>query len=397
MKALFIAFAFVVSAQALSLAAGYEQGVQLYNQRNYQAALNAFEGAQLTNTQSDGNIFYYMGMCFRQLGQSEKARQCFERVLVTYPRSQAAGYAQQAIGSLGGGGSHSSGASNAQISALINNVLGSSRSGSSSGAANNYGTTEGPSTANIPFQRGNGGHMMVNALVNGHPLQMIFDTGAENVSLGKEHLAQLGIEQPTGPPRGKMMGTSGAVPLWIMPLTIQAGDLKRTIPVAVAEHLSTPPLIGQMFFKDYTCSVDSASGIVRLSKGGSSQGGYDAIKVPFSTSGQELIVDAEIDGHSTKCIFDTGASGVVLTMTQAAAMGLQIPDYAQDTGTTGVGGNKSGKMFNVRTVRLGSVVKNNVPVLVLQGTMPYPLLGQTVFRDRNFSIDNANRVIRFPR
>jgi predicted aspartyl protease len=64
----------------------------------------------------------------------------------------------------------------------------------------------------------------------------------------------------------------------------------------------------------------------------------------------------------------------------------------------GVGGSAPAYAFNVRSMKLGSIEKNNIPITVMTtGGPPLPLLGQPFLRDRRFVIDNDKKVIRFSR
>jgi len=168
----------------------------------------------------------------------------------------------------------------------------------------------------------------------------------------------------------------------------------------VQERFDLPPLLGQTFYNGYQYDIDNQSGVIRFTKKGSSKNnvGFDAIEVPFQTVGNNLVVVAEINGHQCPMYFDTGAGMNLFDMRTFMSMGLSIPSDASMMMVGGVGGSVPGYSFNISSMRLGSIQKNNLPVCVVTtGGPPLPLLGQPFLRDRRFTIDNDKKVIRFSR
>ena len=109
----------------------------------------------------------------------------------------------------------------------------------------------------------------------------------------------------------------------------------------------------------------------------------------------------EINGLKLKFIFDTGASSICISSSEASVLYRQgtlakddILDvqYFQDaTGTI-----SAGTRINLKTVKIGNRTLNNIEATVIDNSKAPLLLGQTVFeRFGKISIDNDKGVITF--
>lgn len=106
------------------------------------------------------------------------------------------------------------------------------------------------------------------------------------------------------------------------------------------------------------------------------------------------MVDGEVNGRRTTMIFDTGAHLTAFSEEQLKSLGVSIPADAAQSTTAGVQGATTNKVFPVSRIKIGSVEKRDVQIQVLKG-LPHPLLGQSFFGDKKYSIDNVNHVITF--
>lgn len=109
----------------------------------------------------------------------------------------------------------------------------------------------------------------------------------------------------------------------------------------------------------------------------------------------------EINGISLKFIFDTGASSISISSAEATVLFRQGTlkeediigiEYFQDA----TGRISEGAKINLRTVKLGNVVLENVEATVIENIDAPLLLGQSVLeRFGKIEIDNKNNVIIF--
>lgn len=412
-------FSWILPVLLVLTAVGYAQpvmadeyfnaGLTYFNQRRYKEAAPYFEYC-LRNSPWDSNAYYYAALSYHYAGDTAKAKQLYRQVVERFGASGAASMAMAALKRLD---------PNFQLGRRTQPATAASppAAGTSAAAAaqsEDEGLGSAADLASLPneariYYTPSSNSMMVDAELNGRPIRMVFDTGAETCLFGKNHLGQLGIPAPTGPAQamGGGVGSNKPIEKWIVRANLKLGPIMRTnFPVWVQDKLDTDPLLGQSFFRDFEYTVDTgAHSIVfkKRSAGGSAtaygSGGRDPYAVPFTKEGNEMVVDVEVNGRSTKMYFDTGAQGTIaFGKTHLGRVGLSVPEDAEEGISYGVGGQTKSMAFTIDRVKLGPIDKRDVKVTVLEeSSMGKPLLGQGFFGDWQFTIDNANRMIRFVR
>ena len=109
----------------------------------------------------------------------------------------------------------------------------------------------------------------------------------------------------------------------------------------------------------------------------------------------------EVNGIRLRFIFDTGASSICLSPAEATVLYRQgtlveedilNTEYFQDA----TGKISAGTSINLREVKVGNIILNNVNALVVDNVEAPLLLGQSVLeRIGTIQIDNINKVIVF--
>ena len=95
-------------------------------------------------------------------------------------------------------------------------------------------------------------------------------------------------------------------------------------------------------------------------------------------------------------ILDTGSSSVAFTDRQFSGFGFNRPTSANSGTSLGVGGARSSFSFVVDKVELGPVSREGVKSsLDLNGTMTYPLLGQSFLQGLHFIIEPKLKQVIF--
>jgi len=405
----------------------YMQGQKLFAQGNYKAALAAFTKAQKEYS-TDGNVYYYMGVCYYRLRDINNAKDCYSKA-IKYGRSQPPGKAalkallpidpdlarrsipngvQGLLDMLPGGAAGAQ--TSAQSTVTMHNT--STPSTRPQASTTTYvASSSGPSSdlASLPREArlyfdgepDQNGMVYVKANVNGRPIRMLFDTGAAVVLLGKNHLKELGIPGPSGPATGYVMGVGGShVPSWNMNVDLKVGSIeRRNFKITVQDSLEHP-LLGQPFYKDFQYQIDKQGKQIALIRNDSyartSTTASNYYDVPFTRKSGLVVVDVQINGKRAPMIFDTGCTQTTFLPQHLGAFNLEVPADAQTSGSQGIGGVTKTRLFPVGRVRLGPVEKSNFPISVAEtGAFEYPLLGQDFFGDWRYSIDNANNVIKF--
>lgn len=123
--------------------------------------------------------------------------------------------------------------------------------------------------------------------------------------------------------------------------------------------------------------------------------------LPMENENGVKYVWIEINGLKLKFIFDTGASSICISSSEASVLYRQgtlkkedilETEYFQDaTGTI-----SEGTKINLRTVKVGDIILNNVKATVIDNADAPLLLGQSVLENfGTIEIDNYNNVIIF--
>ncbi len=360
--------------------AAFDDGVKLFGQRNYKAAAVKFEQAVKSNP-TDSNACYYRALTYQCLGDRIKASTYYQQILQKFPSSPAAQYARQAL-------------------TPPERPSRASRSSGSHEFQSSFGAD--PEQSKIYFTK-QGKSLLVDAEVNNRRIPVIFDTGAEACVFGVNHLKQIGVTPPSGPPTGQASGVGSSEPVktWQMNVELKIGQIKRSnFPITVQAELPTDPLLGQSFFSGFEYTIDDSINTIVLAKKGAIRhsSGSDSNSVPFTHDGKELVVTVDVNGKKCDMYFDTGADGITFTKEQARSVGLVAPDDAEQGTSMGIGGTTASVTFPVQRMRMGPIEKTDIPVSIIEaGKMPKPLLGQTFYGGWQYTIDNQNKVIRFLR
>jgi tetratricopeptide (TPR) repeat protein len=245
--------------------------------------------------------------------------------------------------------------------------------------------------------------MFVKAEINGRPIRLSFDTGAPEMTIGKDQLLALGLQPPSRPADGQIGGSSNTrrQNYWEMKVAVKLGPIVQSaVPLCVLEHNETDALMGQEFFKDFTYTIDKGGKTILFTRKGTraaAQNNNYSVPFRFLEAGNRIVVAAEVNGHPCEMIFDTGNTASAVTMNTAIAkrLGISIPEGATLTSTVGVSGSGSCYEFPVSQVRLGPIDRRNINIDVGSNNSEMPLLGQKFWSDWQYSIDMDQKVIRF--
>ena len=397
-QTLFLSAAFLC-CHALSCSAldSLQQGIQLYNKRDFKNAVTSLDKAAKSQS-TQATAYYYEALCYSQLGDREKALYYYSLVSRSFPNSNEGRLAASYIQTIGTGRAPRTASTIAPAPAASSRMSIAGGEGFANASDDELRLL--PTETTVPFSRGQGGHLYVDAQINGRTIRSIFDTGASVCLFGKQELQNAGVALTLGAEKIPLGGV-GSQTLFASPMmvNVKLGRVERRMPILVQEGYNGPPLLGQTFYNGYRYEIDNVSGIIRFVKKSSAAAAvpYDAIAVPFRVEGNDLVVTAQINGMPCEMFFDTGAAHNVFSGAQFASLGIPMRN-TQMVMTGGIGGSAPGYVTEVDSIKLGSMVKNNVTVTVMPyGGPPKPLLGQPFFGDRKFVIDNDKQVIRIYR
>lgn len=389
----------------------YSSGMQYYQAGQYTAALNCFQGAVSANP-SNYNAIYYKALCYQQLRQTAPALEMYRELATKFPTSAPGRQALQVLRrsdpaflrNLISGGASSASSSSA------------SSGSSSSSTSRSYGSSSYSSSDTLPTQEKltfrrdlSGAHLWMNGSVNNVQLDFVFDTGCDRTVIGMDQLSKAGLSKPTGEPIGKSIGLGNqTLNLWMVNTTVRVGGIERkNFPLLVSERTGTPALLGRNFYEPYNYTVDNNAGTILFEKkssgtsvassGHRSYAGSSSDSVPFKRDRSGPMVSVSVNGRPINMMFDTGAMNCLFSRKQIESLGIRIPDNAIDEQSRGVGGMSANKVFPVSSMKLGNIEKTNFMISVTELSLEEPLLGQSFFKDLQYTIDDQNSVIRFVR
>jgi predicted aspartyl protease len=122
----------------------------------------------------------------------------------------------------------------------------------------------------------------------------------------------------------------------------------------------------------------------------------DEARVYFTHEHFGMTVDAQINGRPIKMTFDTGAPSNIIGKNQLEQLGI-TPPSGEPAGKTGGSSNLSTTKFWQTTadIKVGTIMRKNVPLDVLETCETPPLLGQEFFKDFTYTIDKGAQSISF--
>lgn len=413
--------AVAVAAPAPCSAAGptFAQGQKLFNSRQYPQAAAVLTQVVQANP-GDVTALYYLGLSHQYSRNFPLAEKAYKTIIRNFPGSTQSNYAVTALQAM-----RSSSIGSVSSRAPSGGTSGSNSSGTSSGASirsyndsspfNETGNSASgirpgldsmPDECYVPFER-QGNSLVVTAQVNNRPIRMIFDTGASMTAFGKNNLDTVGVAHPTGRPDGQAQGVGdgGAQNTWSMTADLRLGPIERKrFPISVQEVMPGEPLLGQTFFQDFRYTIDNGANTIHFIKkskvGGSiyDTGARDPNSLPFVRVGNEMYVEAKVNGRPTRFIFDTGAEMTMLSRSQMSQLGISLPADAQVGTMTGIAGSSKAYFFNVDRLQAGPIDQRDVMVSCNErDNLPCGLLGQSFFKEWQYSIDYTNSRIKFLR
>ena len=383
--------AYLWSSAALAGDTSLGDAVSLYQKKCYREAAAVSE-AYLKRHPGDAGAYYYGALSYQQLGDLARARPLYRRVVELAPNSKIGAYAASILKQLGAGPGRSP------------------DSGVSGGSAEaRVADSSLPERARIFYRQDSGKRIMLNVLINNRPLEMQFDTGAPNICVSKEQLKSLGLRLPVGAAAGKTGGASNGrrVDYWETYADVKLGPiLRKHMKLKIIDGMSSEPLLGQLFFKDFDYTIDHSGHSILFQRKGSGSRSTFGYAVPFTfrKEGNRIVLEAEFNGKKGPVMLDTGnsAAGICFdSVEQLKKYGLRLPADARTATTTGVTGEGRVYVFSIKRVKIGPIDRADVEADANIETDPaedeLPLVGQDFLAGWQYKIDMERKVIYFLR
>lgn len=117
-------------------------------------------------------------------------------------------------------------------------------------------------------------------------------------------------------------------------------------------------------------------------------------RVHFEPGTRGIKLKVEINGRPVDMLFDTGAAGVCLSKEQLTELGIRTPEGPHLGLTGGSANDTSIKYWRMKAdVKVGNILRKDTEITVLESNADMPLLGQSFFKNFDYTIDqNAGNI-----
>jgi hypothetical protein len=220
----------------------------------------------------------------------------------------------------------------------------------------------------LPFEFVAGTRIFFAATINGRPVLAMLDSGASSTVLDRRFASSLGLT-PKGDLTGE--GAGGSTPYGVVKgVDLKLGDLDWKGGAAVAIDLSAverhvgqplPVILGGELFRHAIVDIDFQGRRIAFRDPSSYRAPASARAVTLTSSRENLVLSALVEGRPAKLLFDLGNAGALDLFPGY----WRRPGFASRPTSTalvgGVGGMSVQKVAMIRTIDLGGAKFANVP------------------------------------
>jgi predicted aspartyl protease len=245
--------------------------------------------------------------------------------------------------------------------------------------------------------------LLIPVNINDHKCLMLFDTGADNITISQSTLAAIGIATPVNASTQALAGV-GSQNMSALKATasVKVGShSQENFPLNIQQNASMLPIIGSNFFQGCSVTVDIPHAKIVLDKKADEKlrGTYDSGRnIVGAAWGNQLLIPVIVSGQQTKMLVDSGADGITFNREQARSLHLVVPSDASPEVHMGIAGKVRGVGFKVSEVAVGPLIRKSIKVSVIESPgMPYPLLGADFFKDCIYTIDREHSQLTIDR
>lgn len=213
------------------------------------------------------------------------------------------------------------------------------------------------------------------------PWNFIIDTGSQRTVIARDLAEQLALSPRANVTILSMTGRSEAGTVAVPKLGFGGGTVDDIeAPVLEGEHLGAPGLLGLDSLHAKRLLLNFRTGRMEISASGSRRRvaiDPDAIVVEARRRrGQLILLDSEVNGMTVAVMLDTGSNYSIgnLALRDRLIAKKRAPDMAEAVLTSVTGGQLTGQVGRIKSVRMGRVNLTQVPVLFADAS-PFAELG----------------------
>lgn len=213
------------------------------------------------------------------------------------------------------------------------------------------------------------------------PWNFIIDTGSQRTVIARDLAERLALSPRANVTILSMTGRSEAGTVAVPKLGFAGGTIDDIeAPVLEGEHLGAPGLLGLDSLHAKRLLLNFRTGRMEISASGSRRKvaiDPDAIVVEARRRrGQLILLDSEVNGMTVAVMLDTGSHFSIgnMALRDRLIAKKRAPDMAEAVLTSVTGGQLTGQVGRIKSVRMGRVNLTQVPVLFAEAS-PFAELG----------------------
>lgn len=257
------------------------------------------------------------------------------------------------------------------------------------------------STGWMPFATDRTLTPTIDLMLDGRPIRALVDSGAQYSVIDRAAFAALGREPGFDMPLvayglggQPQLGRGATLDLVLPGLTVSG--LRTAIldlgPLAAAEGLSTPLILGRDLLEALILDIDVAGRRLRLVSSDTHVLPPQVSSVPVRRVSGALMAEMTVEGAVIEALVDTGASSLLALGRETASAAGLLDGRPQQAGSSLVlGGSLSAQVVEARTVTLGDQIYRGVSTAIFEDVrapgFPKALLGMGAFEGRRMVLD----------
>lgn len=226
----------------------------------------------------------------------------------------------------------------------------------------------------LAFDFVDGQRIFVRGSINGHPAQMLLDSGAEASVIDRAFLAEVGLRPGVGVAATGLTASAEASAIPDVSIAVGGATLRGVTTAsmdlgAVSAQMGHPltVILGADIFRDAVVDIDFAHRRIAFRDPGRFEPPPGAVGSDLVPAGGQYVVGASVAGRAARLDFDLG-SGSPLTLWSGFWTKLDLPPKRSTTIIGGVGGLSEAAITETPEVSFGGTVFTRVPTQLMPPT-----------------------------